>query len=75
MGPIGAPRKSSRKSRRSDVELLRARPDLVEAAYNYEFVTRTRETLARPRGARGPRIDSPPVQTLHGTQGASPGPD
>jgi len=56
------------------VELLRAHPDLVEAAYNYEFVTRTRERLSRPRGARGPRVDLPPIQTLHGAEGASPAP-
>ena len=56
------------------VELLRADPDLVEAAYNYEFVTRTRERLARPRGARGARIDLPPIQTLHGAEGGSPAP-
>ena len=56
------------------VELLRAHPDLVEAAYNYEFVTRTRERLARPRGGRGARIDLPPIQTLHGAEGATPAP-
>jgi hypothetical protein len=53
-------------------ELLRDDPDLVEAAYNYEFVARTRETLARARGARAPRLAGPPAQSLHGQQGATP---
>lgn len=53
-------------------ELLKERPDLVEAAFNYEFVAKTREALSRPRSARGPREAAPPTQTLHGHPGAAP---
>jgi hypothetical protein len=53
-------------------ELVKARPGLVEAAFNYEFVARTREALSRPRSARAPRLAAPPAQTLHGHPGAAP---
>ena len=58
-------------------EVLKRNPDLVDAAYNYEFVARVREALGRGRGgparsARPTPTPQVPVQTVHGLPGAPP---
>jgi hypothetical protein len=63
-------------------EVLRADPSNVDAAYNYEYVVRVRDTIARGRGAvRGRRpmddelganIDLPAGPTIHGRPGGPP---
>ncbi|MGE0450707.1 MAG: hypothetical protein AB7Q29_14135 [Vicinamibacterales bacterium] len=64
-------------------DVLRRDGSLVDAAYNYEFVTRLRDTVARGpvRGAREPRpqaappavsVDLPSGPTIHGRPGAPP---
>lgn len=51
-------------------EVLKTRPDLVDAAYNYEYVTRLRTRLARARTARPPEPAG--GAGLHGREGATP---
>jgi hypothetical protein len=55
-------------------EILKRHPQMEDAAYNLEFVARTREELARRRGDRGRgRAPSPaPERTIHGEAGAEP---
>jgi hypothetical protein len=61
-------------------EVLKQAPDLLDAAYNFEYVTRTRDTLSRRQAAparrgekRGPvRLSAPAGHTLHGDRGAAP---
>lgn len=59
--------------------VLQRDPEQFDAAYNYEFVARTRDALGGPpaeRGARGlPSLPSPrptPGRTIHGNRGATP---
>jgi hypothetical protein len=59
------------------LDVLERDPERIDAAYNYEFVIRRRNALARDRAAKrrsnvaapGPRAGS----TLHGAPGAAPG--
>jgi hypothetical protein len=56
-------------------ETLKANPDSEDAAYNYEFVVRTRDTLARAKIAPGPPkplVAEATTQTIHGRPGAPP---
>jgi hypothetical protein len=60
-------------------DVLRANPDLADAAYNYEFVSRLRDVLARGKNlGKAPAImyhesvDLPSGQTLHGKPGFPP---
>lgn len=59
-------------------DVLRADPASVEAAYNYEYVSRVRETLARGRylarrpPAMAPSEDLPVGPTVHGRPGNPP---
>jgi hypothetical protein len=61
-------------------EVLKQAPELLDAAYNFEYVTRTRDTLARRQSAparrgekRGPlRLAAPAGHTLHGNRGGAP---
>ena len=64
-------------------EVLRSDPSKVDAAYNYEYAVRTRDTIARGRNtaARGRKtlddvlggsIDLPPGPTIHGRPGGPP---
>lgn len=50
--------------------VLKTRPGDADAAYNYEFVARSRGA-APPRGAQ-PGGEKPPAVTIHGVQGAPP---
>ena len=56
-------------------EVLKRNPDLVDAAYNYEFVALAREALGRNSGGQS-RASRPapqvPVPTVHGRPGAPP---
>lgn len=53
--------------------MLKRAPHDFDAAYNYEFVARTRDTLARPRGGRREKTTrATPDQTIHGRPGAPP---
>ena len=60
------------------LDVLQHDPGRIDAAYNYEFVIRRRDTLTRDRAAKrrpaapaaGPHAES----TLHGTPGAAPTP-
>jgi hypothetical protein len=63
-------------------EVLRADPSNADASYNYEYVVRLRDSVARGRGAvRGRRlmddelganIDLPAGPTIHGKPGGPP---
>ena len=59
-------------------DVLRANPDHADAAYNYEYVSRLRDTLAKgkpvPRTTKsvGTAIDLPSGPTLHGNPGGPP---
>jgi len=60
-------------------EVLKRAPDDATAAYNYEWVARVRDNLARParsskQGAKEPTATAKarPPQTIHGDQGAPP---
>jgi hypothetical protein len=62
-------------------ELLKANGGASDAAYNYEFVIRTREALGKPRGSASPKVaarkvepagDLPAGPTLHGRPGGPP---
>jgi len=56
-------------------EVLKADPDSVDAAYNYEFVVRTRNTLTRPPapGAKLAAAEATPQPpSMHGRVGAPP---
>ena len=61
-------------------DVLRADPDNVDAAYNYEYVSRMRDALARGRfvirGGRDRRValsdDLPVGPTVHGRPGGPP---
>jgi hypothetical protein len=61
-------------------DLLRIDPAHLDAAYNYEYVARVRDALAKgrpvPRAAKNPTdaisVDLPPGPTLHGHPGAPP---
>lgn len=61
--------------------VLQRDPGQLDAAYNYEFVARTRDALSRPRTAQGaargqPGMAAPPQptpgRTIHGNRGAIP---
>lgn len=59
------------------VDVLKRAPHDFDAAYNYEFVARTRDTLARPRAGRSGREKptarvAASTQTIHGRPGAPP---
>jgi len=66
----------------SYADVLRADPHHADAAYNYEYVVRFRDTVARGRapargrgGANeefGGSVDLPPGPTIHGRPGAPP---
>jgi hypothetical protein len=61
----------------SYVEVLRKTPGDGDAAYNYEFVARLRDTLARPRrpGTRSEvaGLPEPPIgESIHGIPGGPP---
>jgi hypothetical protein len=61
-------------------EVLKQDPELIDAAYNFEYVTRTRDMLARRQSAparrgekRGPvKLAAPAGHTLHGNRGGAP---
>lgn len=64
-------------------DILRKAPDQIEAAYNYELVTRMRDALGKApaRGAKKPApapkpeppsVDLPPGPTVHGRPGGPP---
>jgi hypothetical protein len=61
-------------------ELLRLDPSNLDAAYNYEYVARVRDTVAKGRSVLKPlpnptdtiRADLPPGPTIHGRPGAPP---
>jgi hypothetical protein len=63
-------------------DVLRADPNAVDAAYNYEYVVRMREMLAKAKGARSkdfktaeaeiPSVDLPTGPTIHGRPGGPP---
>jgi hypothetical protein len=61
-------------------EVLKQAPELLDAAYNFEYVTRTRDMIARRQSAparrgekRGPiRLSAPSGHTLHGNRGGAP---
>jgi hypothetical protein len=62
-------------------DVLRLDPAHADAAYNYEYVGRLRDLVARSRGARArptpvaegaPSVDLPPGPTLHGRPGGPP---
>jgi hypothetical protein len=66
---------------KSYAELLKASGGAPDAAYNYEFVIRTRDALAKPRGLVAPKVaarnvepagDLPAGSTLHGRPGGPP---
>jgi hypothetical protein len=52
-------------------DVLKTNPD-EDAAYNYEFVVRMRNTLARATNAAPKLVAPPPVSALHGHVGAPP---
>jgi len=55
------------------LDVLERDPERVDAAYNYEFVLRRRNALARDRAAKRPSpAGSHAESTLHGTPGAAP---
>jgi hypothetical protein len=59
------------------LDALESDAELVDAAYNYEFVVRLRNQLARERTARrrprpGDGDSRPPAPSLHGAPGAAP---
>jgi hypothetical protein len=54
-------------------EILRQRPEWLDAAYNYEIVARTRDRMARgapPRPERKGDTHGAPPATIHGLPGA-----
>ena len=59
-------------------DVLRGNPDHADAAYNYEYVSRLRDTLAkgkpvtRPAKAPDVTVDLPSGPTLHGKPGGPP---
>ncbi len=58
------------------LDVLERDPERIDAAYNYEFVLRRRNALARDRAAKRPS-NTPPAgphaeSTLHGTPGTAP---
>ena len=62
-------------------ELLKASGGASDAAYNYEFVIRTRDALGKPRGSMAPKVAARRVEpagdlstgpTLHGRPGGPP---
>jgi hypothetical protein len=63
-------------------DVLRADPTMLDAAFNYEFVSRLRDTLAKNRPLAGPAkgqkapidlsVDLPSGPTLHGRPGGPP---
>ncbi len=65
----------------SYANVLRRDPGSLDAAYNYEYVTRVRDSLARARNAQPAKVvekpadvagDLPGGPTLHGVPGAPP---
>jgi hypothetical protein len=64
-------------------EVMKRDPGNRDAAYNYEFVTRVRDSLSHPPAPKpGERVrtintatKAPPKQTVHGIQGAPPNSD
>jgi hypothetical protein len=60
-------------------EVLKRDPLQIDAAFNFEFIARTRNALATPRGAASNRLGQQraaplplPGRTLHGDRGAVP---
>lgn len=64
-------------------DVLRLSPELADASFNYEFVSKFRDSFAKSRPARGaakepkrvpadPTIDLPAGPTVHGHPGAPP---
>lgn len=62
-------------------DVLRSNPNFLDAAYNYEYVAKLRDTLAKgkalPKPAKDPRgadvsVDLPAGPTLHGRPGGPP---
>ena len=53
-------------------EVLRADPGNVDAAYNYEFVARNRNALARSAGSTAKLSIAETTPTIHGRPGAPP---
>jgi hypothetical protein len=64
-------------------DVLRLSPDLADASFNYEFVSKFRDTFARSKPARGAKEPKPPAHadttidlpsgpTVHGRPGAPP---